>query len=96
MHGHTSLWRLARQQQTYPELLAGLCAFHEIDIFEGPRGRMVRDVDCQLVCDLLFAWRSRPKLSYLSGRTPRRKPSYKRAPPLKRERRRYGPKSPAS
>jgi hypothetical protein len=96
MHGHTSLWALARQQQTYTELLAGLCAFHEIDLVEGPRGRMVRDVDCQLVCDLLFAWRSRPKLSYLSGRVPRRKPAHLRAPKLKRRRRAYGPKVPAA
>ena len=60
MVGHKSIWRLARELQTYPELLAGLCAFHEITIVDGPRGRMVRDSDCQLVSDLLFVWRSRP------------------------------------
>jgi hypothetical protein len=96
MHGHTSLWALAREQQTYTELLAGLCAFHEIDLVDGPRGRMVRDADCQIVRDLLYAWRSRPKLSYLSGKTRRRKPAHMRAPKLKRLRRRYGPKPSAA
>ena len=86
MVGHKSIWRLARELQTYPELLAGLCSFHAVDVVDGPRGRMVREEDCQLVSDLLFTWRSRPKLSYLSGRRPRRKPVYHRAPPLKRRR----------
>lgn len=72
MKYHTSIWRLSRELGTYPELLAGLCLFHGIDLVEGPRGRMVRDMDRQLVADMLYAWKSRPKLSYLSGRAPRR------------------------
>jgi hypothetical protein len=85
MTGHTSIWRLSRQLGTYPELLAGLCLFHELELVDGVRGREVRNEDVKLVSDLLYAWKSRPKLSYLSGRAPRRQPKPKptrRAPQL--------------
>ena len=72
MTGHISIWRLSHQLGTYPELIAGLCIFNKVDIIDGSRGRMVRDEDAQLVADLLYAYKSRPKLSYMCGRGPRR------------------------
>ncbi len=71
MSGHTSIWSLSHQLGTYPDLIAGLCTFHTIPIVDGPRGRLVRDEDVHLVVELLEAYRVRPRLSYLSGRTPR-------------------------
>jgi hypothetical protein len=75
MTGHVSLWSLSRELGTYVELLAGLCVFHDIEMVDGVRGRMVKESDRQLVADLLYAWRSRPKLSYLSGKAPARRRS---------------------
>lgn len=71
MKDHTSVWSLAHQLGTYPDLVAGLCTFHLIPIVNGPRGRLVRDEDVHLVRELLEVYRKRPRLSYLSGRTPR-------------------------
>lgn len=71
MKDHTSIWSLSHRLGTYPELIAGLCDFHLVPIVKGPMGRLVRDEDIHLVKSLLEVYRSRPRLSYLSGRTPR-------------------------
>ncbi len=78
MKGHISLWRLARELGTYPDLIAALCRFNEIRVVAGPRGRMLRDSDAHLAWCMLHAYRSRPTLNFMLGRSPRRKPKAQR------------------
>jgi hypothetical protein len=73
MTGHISVWRLASELGTYPELIYGLCRFNGVPVIAGPRGRMVAESDRELIGCLLYARRSVVKVSVLSGRVRRRK-----------------------
>jgi hypothetical protein len=63
---HVSLWQLARELGTYPDLIVGVCTLFSVPIDRGFRGRrMIRSEDVQLVTDLVGTWRARPKLQAL-------------------------------
>jgi hypothetical protein len=73
MQNDISVWKLSRELKSNVRLVAFLCAFYDVPLVDGPRGKLVRGDDVRLVKDLYWCWNSRPKVTSITGPRPRRK-----------------------
>jgi hypothetical protein len=68
-----SVWRLAQDLHTYPDLIAGLCRFYDIPMALRGRARTIDADDAERVAHLLWVYKGRMKISAYTRPKRRRK-----------------------